>query len=145
MARYRNGQPSGRGGSGSSILTRKQSGDDWGMEDMDDYFGTDISNMDPDSPEFAAAMAAQMGSEYQQLPGEVDNQGFSSDFTDSGIQTLTDPEDKAEDMFGPHEEEAKTKKIGGVGQVGGRVGPQGRRQMVTGSRKASILDPNPYG
>ena len=38
---------------------------------------------------------------------------------------------------------------GGVGQIGGRVGEEGRRQMVTTPqkasrlKKASILDPNP--
>ena len=84
-----------------SLLTRKQSGDDWGMEDLDDYFGTnDPMNMDPDSPEFAAWLAQHeaeintpnpggaSNSNYQpdkdppKLPGEVDSQGWSSDFTD---------------------------------------------------------------
>ena len=84
-----------------------QSGDDWGMEDLDDYFGNDPMNMDPDSPEFAAWLAQHESeintpnpggastSNYQneeppKIPGEVDSQGWSSDFTDSGIQTETD-------------------------------------------------------
>ena len=85
-----------------------QSGDDWGMEDLDDYFGDDPMNMDPDSPEFAAWLAQHeaeintpnpggaSNSNYQpdkdppKLPGEVDSSGWSSDFTDSGIQTETD-------------------------------------------------------
>ena len=141
----------------SILTTRRQSGDDWGMEDDDDMFGTDIMNMDPHSPEFAAAMAAQMGSEYQNIPGETDSSGFSSDFTDSGIQTLTDPEDTEEEEteaagYIPGKETlkySKNKKAnqskGGTGQVGGRTAQFGRREMVTGSKKASILDPNPYG
>tara|TARA_B100000809_G_scaffold230028_1_gene244075 strand:+ start:160 stop:615 length:456 start_codon:yes stop_codon:yes gene_type:complete len=73
-----------------SLLTRKQSGDDWGMGDDDDMFGTSIMDMDPDSPEFAAAMAAETEAGPPVIPGEPDSSGFSPDFTDSGQQTATD-------------------------------------------------------
>ncbi|HIC51480.1 MAG TPA: hypothetical protein EYO96_02375 [Candidatus Marinimicrobia bacterium] len=33
---------------------------------------------------------------------------------------------------------------GGAGMIGGRKGKQSRQQMVTTSKRASILDPNPY-
>ena len=97
MPRFRNGQPTGRGG--STILTLKQSGDDWGMGDDDDIFGTDIMNMDPHSQEFADAMAAEADKGPPKIPGEVDAQGWSPDFTDSGIQSGTDPEDAEEDAY----------------------------------------------
>ena len=75
----------------STIIT--QSGNDWGTEDLDDYFGTDIMNMDPLSPEFAAAVQADTDAGPPTLPGDIDEQGWSSDFTDSGQQTSYDPED----------------------------------------------------
>ena len=137
----------------SILTTRRQSGDDWGMGDDDDMFGTDIMNMDPHSPEFAAAMAAQMGSDYQNIPGETDSSGFSSDFTDSGIQTTYDPEDTEEEEteeagYIPGKETLKYTKnkkeqSGGVGRGGGRQQQFGRKQMVETTQKSSILAPNP--
>ena len=166
MPRYTNGQPSGRGG--STMLTRKQSGEDWGMEDLDDYFGTDISNMDPHSQEFADAMAEEAGQDPPKLPEETDDPNFSSDFTDSGVQTEVDLEDTLEEeteeagyipgqeqsplysiindtvsknlVSGPSKRKASQAR-GGVGQVGGRTKKAGRPEMVTTSRKASILAP----
>ena len=89
----------------SILTTRRQSGDDWGMGDDDDMFGTDIMNMDPDSQEFRDAMAAEMGEEPPKIPGEVNNQGFSTDFTDSGEETETDQplslEEISYDLLGP--------------------------------------------
>ncbi len=78
-----------------TILT--QSGNDWGTEDLDDYFGTDIMDMDPNSPEFAVAVQADTDAGPPTLPGEVDESGWSSDFTDSGQQTSSDPEDTDEE------------------------------------------------
>jgi|19_taG_2_1085344.scaffolds.fasta_scaffold25112_2 hypothetical protein len=72
---------------------KKQSGNDWGMGDPLEGSGSDIMDMDPNSPEFAAAMAAEMEAGPTEIPGETDSSGFSSDYTDSGQQTTTDPED----------------------------------------------------
>jgi len=61
----------------STILTEGQSGDDWGTEDMDDYFGGEPPDDDTDN-------------EPPKLPEETSDPNFSSDYTDSGQQTITD-------------------------------------------------------
>ena len=133
-----------------TILT--QSGNDWGTEDLDDYFGTDIMDMDPNSPEFAAAIQADTDAGPPTLPGEVDEQGWSSDFTDSGQQTSYDPEDTDEEET---EEDGSAGSENALGQslqsasrsssVGGgygkqRVAEQSRKQMNrTLGRSRSLL------
>ena len=138
-----------------TILT--QSGNDWGTEDLDDYFGTDIMDMDPNSPEFAAAIQADTDAGPPTLPGEVDEQGWSSDFTDSGQQTSYDSEDTDEEET---EEDGSTGSENALGQslqsssksgasrsssVGGgygkqRVAEQSRKQMNrTLGRSRSLL------
>ena len=139
----------------SILTTRRQSGDDWGMGDDDDMFGTDIMNMDPDSPEFAAAMAAETEEGPPEIPGETDSSGFSSDFTDSGQQTATDQplsmEEIIYDQSGP--DAAPDADVPGVkgwreklaGSQGGgygkkRIGEQSRKQMnLTSGRSSSLL------
>ena len=76
---------------------KKQSGNDWGMEDPLEGSGSDIMDMDPNSPEFAVAVQADTDAGPPTLPGEVDESGWSSDFTDSGQQTSSDPEDTDEE------------------------------------------------
>ena len=140
-----------------------QSGDDWGMEDLDDYFGTDIMNMDPTSPEFADAVQADTDKGEPTLPGEIVN-NWSTDFTDSGFQTDVDLEDTLEeeteeagyipgqaqtplysiDASGTVSKNSKKREykgFGGVGRTGGREAKYGRGRMSTGSKKASILAP----
>ena len=127
-----------------------QSGDDWGMGDDDDMFGTDIMNMDPDSPEFADAVQADTDKGPTTLPGEIVN-NWSTDFTDSGLQTETDqPLSMAEiiyDQTGPDADVPGVKgwreKLAGS-QGGGygkkRIGEQSRKQMnLTSGRSSSLL------
>jgi len=137
-----------------TILT--QSGDDWGMEDLDDYFGGEPPDDDTNN-------------KPPKLPEETSDPNFSSDYTDSGIQTPVDLEDTLEEeteeagyipnqpqtplysidpsgnvsrnlLTGPSKRKASQEK-GGVGQIGGRQAQFGRKQMVTSSKKASILAP----
>jgi len=173
-----------------TILT--QSGDDWGMEDLDDYFGTDLANMNPmetttttntpnvdsityDPSGFQGGLTNPFSSSTTlgntptiittetgnlnpaletgikkdtdkgppKLPEETSDPNFSSDYTDSGIQTLTDPEDTIEEETteAGYIPGKRSREKGGVGQIGGRQAQFGRKQMVTGSKKASILAP----
>ena len=75
-----------------SLLTQRQSGDDWGMDttyedwmnEPDPMLGMtdeEIQNFD-----WEAWAASQTN---DPIPGEVDSSGFSPDFTDSGIQSGT--------------------------------------------------------
>ena len=112
-----------------TIIT--QSGNDWGTEDLDEYFGTDIMDMDPNSPEFAAAVQADIDAGPPTLPGEIDESGWSSDFTDSGEQTSYDPEDTDE------EEGDAEIKVGGGRSIAAPGVNMGIRQLQDEGSKVS--------
>ena len=139
-----------------------QSGDDWGMEDDDDLFGTDIMNMDPHSQEFLDAMAAEMEGPTPHLGGELDENNWSDDFGDKGQTSIPqdDPDEPPEPGEPGHLEWYEErdgikrpdgikipdgiKRTGGGIRAGGygkkRVGEQSRKQMnLTASRRSSLL------
>ena len=114
----------------STIIT--QSGDDWGTEDDDDMFGTDIMNMDPNSPEFAAAVQADTDAGPPKIPGGLDENNWSSDFTDSGQQTSYDPEDTDDG-----DEDAEIRVGGGIGIAAPGVNMGIRQLQDEGSKVSS--------
>ena len=124
-----------------------QSGDDWGMGDDDGLFGTDIMNMDPDSPEFAEAVAADTAQGPPGIPGELDENNWNPDFGDMGQTSIPqdDPDEPPEPGEPGHLEWYQNKKEpgrhGGAGGYGKkRVGEESRKQMnLTGSRRSSLL------
>ena len=71
---------------------KKQSGDDWGMEDpLEGSDEPDFANFtQEDWKAYNAQIEAESDEGPPDIPGEVDSSGFSSDFTDSGQQTSTD-------------------------------------------------------
>ena len=127
-----------------------QSGNDWGMEDDNDIFGTDIANMDPDDPALADAIAEDTAEGPPGIPGELDENNWTDDFGDKG-QTSTpqdDPDEPPEPGEPGHlewyEQRDGIKRTGGGVRAGGygkkRVGEESRKQMnLTGSRRSSLL------
>jgi hypothetical protein len=92
-----------------SLLTRKQSGDDWGMnttyEDWMNEPDPMLGMTDEEIQNFDWEAWAASQNNPPTDPGEPDSSGFSPDFTDSGQQTTTDQplslEEISYDLLGP--------------------------------------------
>ena len=86
-----------------SVLTRTQSGDDWGMDtSYEDWMNEPdptlgMTDEEMQNFDWNAYMLEQ--GDPPKDPGEPDSSGFSTDFTDSGIQSSVDPEDAEIDAY----------------------------------------------
>lgn len=65
--------------------------------------------------------------------------------TDDDVPTILTPEPSPDESSLTPSLDPIDLEEGGTGMIGGRKGKQSRKQMVTTSKRASILDPNPYG
>ena len=116
------------------------------MEDLDDYFGTDIMNMDPHSPDFADAVAEDTAQGPPSIPGELDENDWTDDFGDMGQTSIPqdDPDEPPEPGEPGDKDGIKTTGGGAEGRQGGygkkRIAEQSRKQMnLTGSSKSTLL------
>jgi len=118
-----------------SILTRTQSGDDWGMDtSYEDWMNEPdpmLGMTDEEIENFDWEAWQESQGDPPKDPGEPDSSGWSSDFTDSGIQSDTDPEDAEIDAY---EKSLITKKR----SMGASNIPLGGGGTATGSTRRKV-------